>query len=485
MLHNGGAGNGSPPNGNGHGGPNSSTGIYDVSPATANGNGVRDSSASSPNEHAEQVDEKFLAPAVQPVLRLRCAKAFEQLTNREKLYAHHFSRACWYGSLVILEQVSPESRAIFEMLILCLSDDTPGLVRKYYLEKEDKELGKKTDEDGSPKNANGGPSSVAGTSPPKRSVYRAVQDIEASNASSIGTAAITPATAPTVVHYTPEKMNLQQESGGSKRMRQPFPDPLRKTDTDATSVGNTEFRLYHFYAYACCFFGNMGNYMGFGDTKFIPRISPKKFEDCLEDHLYFLPLWKQNRVRKLWGGAAGGYTAYETYGARTGYKDAIYNVSQKTSLGKPGPASVGGEGGMSMYYRGEKNKTIDENVVVSSTDIKVVQAYCAQHDPPLELWNSRLNKHKGSAANGSEDILEIKYAAYFKRIGASNEVFTTKVVQDLTELKDADEEIMCEPIDKSGVAAVSYYNNNYTFTTCYGRVFILKYEITSGSTPRL
>ncbi|RVX74900.1 hypothetical protein B0A52_01177 [Exophiala mesophila] len=42
---------------------------------------------------------------------------FESLTEIEKLYAHHLSRAAWTGARIILEQVSPEANDIFDFIM--------------------------------------------------------------------------------------------------------------------------------------------------------------------------------------------------------------------------------------------------------------------------------------------------------------------------------------------------------------------------------
>lgn len=48
--------------------------------------------------------------------RLEIREVFEHLSDQEKLYAHHLSRAAWYGTRVILRQVSPEAEDIFNLI---------------------------------------------------------------------------------------------------------------------------------------------------------------------------------------------------------------------------------------------------------------------------------------------------------------------------------------------------------------------------------
>jgi len=48
---------------------------------------------------------QYIIPNEAAVCLLDCKKAFEALTSQEKMYAHHLSRADWYGSLICLLQV--------------------------------------------------------------------------------------------------------------------------------------------------------------------------------------------------------------------------------------------------------------------------------------------------------------------------------------------------------------------------------------------
>lgn len=63
------------------------------------------------------IDKKhYILPNEQPIICLEIQKAFHDLTIREKLYAHHISKASWHGVLITLLQTSPESGPIFVFL---------------------------------------------------------------------------------------------------------------------------------------------------------------------------------------------------------------------------------------------------------------------------------------------------------------------------------------------------------------------------------
>lgn len=55
-------------------------------------------------------------PLDTPILYLKSEEAFAGLTARERHYAHHLSRASWWGGFIVLCQTSPESPLIFSLL---------------------------------------------------------------------------------------------------------------------------------------------------------------------------------------------------------------------------------------------------------------------------------------------------------------------------------------------------------------------------------
>lgn len=60
----------------------------------------------------------FLADSEAPIVFLSAKKHFDQLpTNNAKIYAHHLSRASHWGTRAVLRSVSPESEAIYDIVI--------------------------------------------------------------------------------------------------------------------------------------------------------------------------------------------------------------------------------------------------------------------------------------------------------------------------------------------------------------------------------
>ncbi|KAM9922094.1 hypothetical protein OXX59_006067, partial [Metschnikowia pulcherrima] len=60
----------------------------------------------------------FLADSEAPIISLSAKKHFEQLpSEKAKLYAHHLSRAAHWGTRAVLRSVSPESEAIYDLVL--------------------------------------------------------------------------------------------------------------------------------------------------------------------------------------------------------------------------------------------------------------------------------------------------------------------------------------------------------------------------------
>ncbi|KAK9432371.1 peptidase family M49-domain-containing protein [Lipomyces doorenjongii] len=67
---------------------------------------------------------QLYADSKAPVSLLSAKVHFEKLTEKEKLYAHHFSKAAHYGTRIVLRQVSPASEQVFDLILAFYRDVT-------------------------------------------------------------------------------------------------------------------------------------------------------------------------------------------------------------------------------------------------------------------------------------------------------------------------------------------------------------------------
>lgn len=73
-----------------------------------------------------EVDKsQYVLPNDQPVVTLEAISAFNSLTSKERLYAHHISQASWKGGLITLLQTSPESGPLFILFHKLFSAESP------------------------------------------------------------------------------------------------------------------------------------------------------------------------------------------------------------------------------------------------------------------------------------------------------------------------------------------------------------------------
>ncbi|KAF2855958.1 dipeptidyl peptidase-like protein III [Plenodomus tracheiphilus IPT5] len=61
--------------------------------------------------------KQYLADSPPTVVPLAIAPHFDALSDKEKLYSHHLSIACFAGTRIVLRQCSPESESIYDFII--------------------------------------------------------------------------------------------------------------------------------------------------------------------------------------------------------------------------------------------------------------------------------------------------------------------------------------------------------------------------------
>nr|XP_054097054.1 dipeptidyl peptidase 3 isoform X5 [Callithrix jacchus] len=78
-------------------------------------------------------DTQYILPNDIGVSSLDCREAFRLLSPAERLYAHHLSRAAWYGGLAVLLQTSPEAPYIYALLSRLFRAQDPDQLRQHAL----------------------------------------------------------------------------------------------------------------------------------------------------------------------------------------------------------------------------------------------------------------------------------------------------------------------------------------------------------------
>ncbi|XP_076068898.1 dipeptidyl peptidase 3 [Oratosquilla oratoria] len=210
-------------------------------------------------------------PLDTPILYLKSEEAFAGLTPQERRYAHHLSRASWFGGLIVLCQTSPEAPAVFSLLMRLLRS-------------------------------------------------------------------------------------------------QPL-DTLQQVAT--TKAGFTEDEFKSLLIYTSSLSYNLGNYLGFGDRKFIPVVSREKLEALIKASKAYLeaPDIMQGFMNRALG--------------------PMYSLDEwERFLGLP-------PNGVTMYFTPNCTKE----------DAEIVKEYMAARS--IEAWNSRLLKYE----EGGKIIYDIRLAS--------------------------------------------------------------------------
>ncbi|ORX95391.1 dipeptidyl-peptidase III [Basidiobolus meristosporus CBS 931.73] len=71
-------------------------------------------------------ESQYYADLNAPVCQLEIRPHFELLNEQEKHYAHHISRASWYGARALLNQTTKESETIFDFIVSLFKEESTG-----------------------------------------------------------------------------------------------------------------------------------------------------------------------------------------------------------------------------------------------------------------------------------------------------------------------------------------------------------------------
>ena len=69
------------------------------------------------NSTTSSAAKQLVADSQAPVCNLQVLQHFNKLSEKEKRYAHHMSRACHHGTRIVLRQVSAESEGIYDLIL--------------------------------------------------------------------------------------------------------------------------------------------------------------------------------------------------------------------------------------------------------------------------------------------------------------------------------------------------------------------------------
>ncbi|KAF8350715.1 aflatoxin-detoxifizyme [Amanita rubescens] len=72
--------------------------------------------------------QHFYADRSAPICSLNVGNVFDQLSSREKKYAHYIGLASWAGARIIQEQWTPHAKSLYNLLILTYSTDQGVLI---------------------------------------------------------------------------------------------------------------------------------------------------------------------------------------------------------------------------------------------------------------------------------------------------------------------------------------------------------------------